>query len=124
MFVEVYPVTAAHRGLLHAFAFLNPSGGGTAVVRGMYAVGIVNYGGTILKSSIALVVVVGQFGNATQPVGLCTVVHAGRAYSQVGGDCFRIVTMSQHQYAGYLDPVGFKFLTVLKPTKGFEFFYG
>ena len=45
--VEVYPVTAAHRGLLHAFAFLNPSVGGAAVVRGMYAVGIVNHGGTV-----------------------------------------------------------------------------
>ena len=124
MFVEVYPVTTARRRLLHVSAFLNPSVGGTAVVRGMYAVGIVNYGGTIQKFSIALVVVVGQFGNATRPVCLCIVVHAGRAYSQVVGDSFRIVTMSQHQYAGYLDPVGFKFLTVLKPTKGFEFFYG
>ena len=93
-------------------------------MRGMYTVGIVNYGVTIQKSSIALVVVVGQFGNATRLVGLCTVVHAGRAYSQVVGDCFCIVTMSQHQYAGYQDPVGFKFLTVLKPTKGIEFFYG
>ena len=93
-------------------------------MRGMYTVGIVNYGVTIQMFSIALVVVVGQFGNATRPVCLCIVVHAGRAYSQVVGDSFRIVTMSQHQYAGYLDPVGFKFLTVLKPTKGFEFFYG
>ena len=124
MFVEVYPVTTARRRLLHVSAFLNPSVGGTAVVRGMYTVGIVNYGVTIQMFSIALVVVVGQFGNATRPVSLCTVVHAGRTYSQVVGDSFSIVTMSQHQYAGYLDPVGFKFLTVLKPTKGFEFFYG
>ena len=102
MFVEVYPVTATHRGLLHAFAFLNPSVGGTAVVRGMYAVGIVNYGGTIQMFSIALVVVVGQFGNATRPVCLCIVVHAGWAYSQVVGDCFRIVTMGQHLHAGSL----------------------
>ena len=124
MFVEVYPVTTARRGLLHASAFLNPSVGVTAVVRGMYAVGIVNYGVTIQMFSIALVVVVGQFGNATRPVGLCTVVHAGRAYSQVVGDSFRIVTMSQHLHAGYLNTVGFNFLIVLKPTKGFEFFYG
>ena len=79
---------------------------------------------TVKKSPIALVVVVGQFGNATRLVGIHIVVHAGQAYSKVVGDCFRIVTMSQHQYAGNLGPVRFKFLTVLKPAKGFEFFYG
>ena len=79
---------------------------------------------TVQKSPIALVVVVGQFGNAARLVGLRIVVHAGHAYSKVVGDRFRIVTMRQHQYAGNLSPVGFKFLTVLKPTKGFEFFYG
>ena len=62
--------------------------------------------------------VVGQFGNATRPVGLCI------AYSKVVGDCFHIVTMRQHQYAGNLNPIGPKFLTVLEPAKGFEFFYG
>jgi len=68
--------------------------------------------------------VVGQFGNATRLVGLCIVVHAEWAYSKVVGDRFHIVTMRQHQYAGDLNPIGPKFLTVLKPTKGFEFFYG
>ena len=68
--------------------------------------------------------VVGQFRNATRLVGLGIVVHAGQAYSKVVGDCFRIVTMGQHQYAGNLEPVGFKLFTVLKPAKGFEFFYG
>ena len=68
--------------------------------------------------------VVGQFGNATRPVGLCIVVHAEQAYSKVVGDCFHIVTMRQHQYAGNLEPVGFKLFTVLKPAKGFEFLYG
>ena len=68
--------------------------------------------------------VVGQFGNATRPIGLCIVVHAEWAYSKVVGDCFHIVTMRQHQYAGHLNPIGPKFLTVLEPAKGFEFFYG
>ena len=66
--------------------------------------------------------VVGQFGNATRTIGLCIVVHAEWAYSKVVGDCFHIVTMRQHQYAGNLEPVGFKLFTVLKPAKGFEFF--
>lgn len=79
---------------------------------------------SIQRSSTPLVVVVGQFRNATPLVGLSIVVHAGQAYSKVVGDCFRIVTMSRHQHAGNLCPVGFKLLTVLKPTKGFEFFYG
>ena len=79
---------------------------------------------TVQKSPIALVVVVGQFGNATRLVGPRIVVHGGQAYSKVVGDCFRIATMSQHQYAGNLIPVGFKLLTVLNPTKGFEIFYG
>ena len=77
---------------------------------------------TIQRSSIPLIVVVGQFRNATRLVGLGIVVHAGQAYSKVVGDCFRIVTMRQHQYAGNLNPIGPKFLTVLEPAKGFEFF--
>ena len=106
--VKVYPTTPAHRELSHVPAFLFTSVGGVAVVH-----------------AIALVAVVGQFGNVTQHVeSRIVVIYAVQAYFQVVGDCFRIVTMSQHQYAGDLSTIGFKILTVLEPAKVFKFFHG
>ena len=105
--VKVYPTTPAHRELSHVPAFLFTSVGGVAVVH-----------------AIALVAVVGQFGNVTQHVEFRIVIYAVQAYFQVVGDCFRIVTMNQHQYAGDLSTIGFKILTVLEPAKVFKFFHG
>ena len=105
--VKVYSITPAHHELSHVPAFLYTSVGGVAVVH-----------------AIALEAVVGQFGNITQHVEFRIVIYAVRPYFQVVGDCFRIVTMSQHQYAGDLSTIGFKILTVLEPAKVFKFFHG